>query len=182
MFIRFYHIIILLLFVSILKSQNSSDSNFAFTIDKKIIPLYDHSKTIIVVIPNVYCSGCVKKISSFFVKQIKQKENFSLFILTEGYDNKSSFNRAQINHFTQLFPYCKGVYFEFPERMSKEERLRLNLTSYFNLSYPSAAYPLIILINEEAYLLFKYNEFNNKTKKTIKRFCHSKSLFLGRKN
>ena len=173
--LRFYHIIILLLFIPILKSQNLSDSSFVFTIDKKITPLYEHSKTIIVVIPNIYCSGCVKEISSFFSKQIKEKENFSLIILTEGYDNNPSFNRSQTNHFTQLFPYCKGVYFEFPERMSKEERLRRKLTSYFNLSYQPSAYPLIVLISEGSYLLFKYNEFNSKTKKIIKKFCHSKS-------
>lgn len=176
MYLKFYHIILLLLFVPILKSQNLSYANFAFSIDNKIVPLYEHSKTIIIVIPNIYCSGCVKQISYFFVKQVKHKANFSLIILTEGLDDKPSFNRGQISYFTQLFPDCKGVYFEFPERMSKEERQRLNLTSYFNVSYAPSAYPLILLKSEHSCLLFKYNEFNDKAKKIIKRFCRSKSL------
>lgn len=161
----------ILFFSACLYSQNKFISDSVFTIDKQIVPLCNNSKTVIIVIPNIYCSGCVKALSSFFNEKIKSNNNFSLVILTDGYKDNVSFNRGQISHFTSLFPFNKGVCFEFQNMLSVEERLQKKITSCFNAGNAKLSFPLIILVQNSEHKLVEYADFNNKNKRIIKKFC-----------
>lgn len=147
MHFKTFFVFILLLSIYTVKSQDIN--YYAFDIQSNTVKLHGDMKTILIVIPNVYCSGCVKEFSSFFMKIIKQKKKFVLLILVEGYEKNVLFNRKSISSFSNLFPSAQGIYFEFPDKkISKEERKHQNLTSYFHSNYLPDDFPLIVLIDK----------------------------------